>query len=305
MTVLTDIRIVEVGPRDGLQNEVKTLSTQKKVELITLLSEAGLNTIEAGSFVPAQRIPQLSDTAEVIKQLAARSVKGRFPVLIPNMQGLKNALAAPVKEIAVFIAASETFSQKNTHCSIAESLDRIEQLIPLVQEHHLPMRGYISCALGCPFEGDVSVATVMRLSHALLKLGCTEISLGDTIGVGTVCSSTQLIKALSQEIPVNTFAVHFHDTYGQALANIYACLSLGIKTIDSAIAGLGGCPYAPGASGNVATEDVVYMLHGLGVAQDIDLAKVIQAAHFVSQALHMIPRSKVAQAILGKKGVRV
>jgi hydroxymethylglutaryl-CoA lyase len=302
MTLSSDIRIVEVGPRDGLQNEIKTLSTQKKVELISLLSAAGLEIIEAGSFVSPQRIPQLSDTAEVLKQLGERNVKGRFPVLIPNLQGLKNALKVPVKEIAVFIAASETFSQKNTQCSIAESLERIEQLLPLVEEHGLTLRGYISCTLGCPFEGKVPVSMVVKLSHALLKLGCSEISLGDTIGIGTVRSSTHLIKTLCKEIPVDTFAVHFHDTYGQALANIYACLSLGVKTVDSAIAGLGGCPYAPGASGNVATEDVVYMLHGLGVAKEIDLDKIVQACHFVNQALHMKPRSKVAQAMLGKKG---
>jgi isopropylmalate/homocitrate/citramalate synthase len=301
MTLSDDVRIVEVGPRDGLQNEVKTLSTQKKVELITLLLAAGIETIEAGSFVSPQRIPQLSDTAEVLKQLNEKGVKGRFPVLIPNLQGLKNALRVPVKEIAVFIAASETFSQKNIQCSIAESLERIEQLLPLVAEHGLVMRGYISCTLGCPFEGKVPISMVVKLSHALLKLGCKEISLGDTIGVGTVRSSTQLIKTLSKEIPVETFAVHFHDTYGQALANIYACLSLGIKTIDSAISGLGGCPYAPGASGNVATEDVVYLLHGLGLAKKIDLQKVVQASHFVNQALHMKPRSRVAQAMLSKK----
>lgn len=301
MTVTSDINIVEVGPRDGLQNEIKTLSTQKKVELIALLAAAGLDTIEAGSFVSPQRVPQLSDTAEVLKQLKEKNVSGRFPVLVPNLQGLKNALKSPVKDIAVFIAASETFSQKNIQCSIAESLERIEQLLPLIEAHGLKMRGYISCTLGCPFEGKVPIAKVVKLSHDLLKLGCTQISLGDTIGVGTVSSATQLVKTLIKEIPVETFAVHFHDTYGQALANIYACLLLGIKTIDSAVGGLGGCPYAPGASGNVATEDVVYMLHGLGLAKKVDLHKIIQASQFVNQALHMKARSKVSQAMLGKK----
>lgn len=296
-----DVQMVEVGPRDGLQNESLTLSMAQKTQLIQLLSQSGLRTIEIGSFVSPQKIPQLQDTAEVFKAVRAQALPGKFPVLVPNIQGLNNALSVGVTEVSVFIAASETFSQKNINCSIAESLQRVELMRPIIKQHGLTLRGYISCTLGCPFEGAVPVSKVVDLSQTLLQLGCEEISLGDTIGVGTVRTAEALIKSMKSEIPTERIAIHFHDTYGQALANIYACLNLGIRIIDSSITGLGGCPYAPGASGNVATEDVLYLLDGLGLSSGVEMSQLLKASRFVSEVFGEKPRSKTAQALLSRR----
>jgi len=294
------IDIVEVGPRDGLQNESKVLSTSDKVRLIELLIKAGLTRVEVGSFVSAQRIPQLQDTAEVLNSLnkSTWSRDARCSVLVPNRQGLENALGAGAKEIAVFIAASETFSQKNINCSIEESLQRIKAMQDLIKQKNIQMRGYLSCVLGCPFEGKVPVSQVLDLTQKLFNLGCYEVSLGDTIGVGTVTTASALMKALKSEVPMEKIAIHFHDTYGQALVNIYACLDFGVRVIDASITGLGGCPYAPGASGNVATEDVVYLLQGLGLHTSIDMDLLLEASRFVNDRFQRPPRSRVSQAMV-------
>lgn len=293
------VKIVEVGPRDGLQNEPKTLPASVKIEFINRLSETGLTIIEAGSFVSPKWVPQMAATDEVLRGIH-RYPDVRYPVLTPNLQGFNAAVAAGAKEIAVFTAASETFSRKNTNCSIAESLARIKEIVQQAKSHQLPVRAYISCVLGCPYEGAVAVKKVVAIAAELFAQGCYEISLGDTIGVGTAHEAQRLIKAVARKIPVEHIAVHFHDTYGQALTNIYASLALGVSTVDSAIAGLGGCPYAKGATGNVATEDVVYLLHGLNIATDIDLSKLIAVDQFICQALQRPSRSKVALAAWGK-----
>lgn len=292
------VKIVEVGPRDGLQNEPKTLPAAIKIEFINRLAATGLTVIEAGSFVSPKWVPQMADTAEVLQGINT-SANIHFPVLVPNLQGLTAAIAAGVREIAVFTAASETFSQKNTNCSIAEGLARINDIIDMAKQHQLPVRGYVSCVLGCPYEGPIDINKVADIAFELFNKGCYEVSLGDTIGVGTPAKAKQLIKCVTQKIPLDKIAVHFHDTYGQALANIYACLELGINIVDSSIAGLGGCPYAKGASGNVATEDVVYMLQGLNIDTAIDLAKLIAVDKFICQILKRPSRSKVALAKWG------
>lgn len=292
------VKIVEVGPRDGLQNEPKSLSAAIKIEFINRLSETGLTVIEAGSFVSPKWVPQMADTAEVLQGIINHP-HIHYPVLIPNIQGLTAAIAAGAREIAVFTAASETFSQKNTNCSIAESLARIDDIIHIARQNHLRIRAYISCVLGCPYEGQIDIHKVADIAAALFDKGCYEISLGDTIGVGTPAKAQQLIDITSKKIPIKNLAVHFHDTYGQSLANIYASLELGVSTVDSSIAGLGGCPYAKGASGNVATEDVVYMLHGLGIATGIDLAKLIAVDKFICQTLKRPSRAKIALAKWG------
>ena len=293
------VELVEVGPRDGLQNEAQSLPAAVKVALIERLAEAGCPVVEAGAFVSPKWVPQMADTAEVLAGLK-RKAGVRYPVLVPNEKGLERALAAGVEEIAVFAAASESFSQRNINCSIAESLERFAPVAGRAKAAGLRLRGYVSCVLGCPYEGAVAPAKVVEVSLALERLGCGEISLGDTIGVGTPRKARDMLTAVAGELPMARLAVHFHDTYGQALANILACLELGVGTVDAAVAGLGGCPYAKGASGNVASEDVVYMLNGLGIDCGIDLAKLAEAGRFICEALGRPSASKVALALAGR-----
>ena len=293
------VTIVEVGPRDGLQNEAKPVATADKIALITGLAGAGVSVIEAGSFVSPKWVPQMADSAAVLAGLPP--LPGvRLPVLVPNLQGLAAAQAAGVSEIAIFGAASEAFSQRNINCSIEESLARFRPVTEAALAAGLKVRGYVSCVLGCPYQGAVPVAEVVRVSEALAAMGCYEISLGDTIGVGTAGAARALVKTLAGSLGINRVAVHFHDTYGQALANILAALEEGVRTVDSSIAGLGGCPYAQGASGNVATEDVVYLLNGLGLSTGIDLDKVAAVGRQISGVLGRAPASKAGQALAAK-----
>jgi hydroxymethylglutaryl-CoA lyase len=288
------IRIVEVGPRDGLQNEPRTIPAATKVEFINRLSATGLAAIEATSFVSPKWVPQLADAEEV--HAAIKRITGvRYPVLVPNEKGMQRALAAGVTEIAVFTAASESFSQKNTNCSIAESFTRFEPVFTLAREHDIPVRGYVSCALGCPYEGRITPAAVAEVAAKLSTMGCYEVSLGDTIGVGTPRRARDMVSAVAGEMPIGMLAVHFHDTYGQALANILACIETGVTTVDGSVAGLGGCPYAQGASGNVATEDVTFMLHGLGLETGVDLLALVGAGRFICDALGREPGSKLGK----------
>jgi hydroxymethylglutaryl-CoA lyase len=294
------VRIVEVGPRDGLQSESAIVPTAIKLELISRLSQCGLSVIEATSFVHPEKVPQLADADEVMAGL--EFIGGtRYPVLVPNLKGLHRALDAGALEISVFTAASESFSQHNTNCSIAESLSRIAEITKIARSKGIPVRAYVSCALGCPYEGKVDLDAVVEVSKKLFDLGCGEISLGDTIGVGTAGRARKLVNKVSAVVPMNQLAVHFHDTYGQALANILACLEAGIRCVDSSVAGLGGCPYAPGASGNVATEDVVYMLHGLGFGTGVDLRKLALTGRWISNHLDRPNMSKAGEAILRNK----
>ncbi|MFG1427350.1 hydroxymethylglutaryl-CoA lyase [Roseixanthobacter glucoisosaccharinicivorans] len=293
------VRIVEVGPRDGLQNEPGTVPLAAKVALIEALADAGLTTIEAGSFVSPKWVPQMADTAQVLAAIQPRETV-RYPVLVPNMKGLEAALESGVTEIAVFAAASEAFSQRNINCSIAESLERFVPVLTAAGVAGIAVRGYVSCVLGCPYQGAVPVEKVVEVSRALVEMGCYEISLGDTIGVGTPDKAKAMAGAVVEAIGVERTAVHFHDTYGQALANVLACLDLGIGVVDSAVAGLGGCPYAKGASGNLATEDLVYMLNGLGIETGVDLDKLAAAGRAITAALGRVPASKVAQALAAK-----
>ncbi len=296
MSIPSSVRIVEVGPRDGLQNEKAIVPVAVKVALIEALAEAGLKTVEAGSFVSSKWVPQMADSAEVMAQIRRRPGIS-YPVLVPNMKGLEAARAAGAEEIAVFAAASESFSQKNINCSIVESLGRFAPVCESAARHGIKIRGYVSCVLGCPYEGAVDPAAVARVSKALTDLGCYEISLGDTIGVGTPRKAQTMLRNVAEVVSMDRLAVHFHDTYGQALANILACLELGVAVIDSSVAGLGGCPYANGATGNVATEDVVYMLDGMGIATGIDLDKLAAVGRMISAALGHPPASKVAQVL--------
>lgn len=299
MALPQKIKIIEVGPRDGLQNEKQTIATDTKIQLINQLSEAGLSYIEAGSFVNPKWVPQMADSAEVFGGVT-RKTGVTYAALTPNVQGFERALAAGADEVAIFAAASEAFSQKNINCSIAESLTRFTALMEATQRHNIPVRGYISCVAGCPYSGAVEPEVVMKLARDLLAMGCYEISLGDTIGVGTAGQVKGLIELLMQHIPVEKLAVHMHDTYGQALANIYAALECGVSVVDSSVAGLGGCPYAVGASGNVATEDVVYLLNGLGIEHGVDLEKLIAVGNKICESLGKTNGSKVAQAISRK-----
>ncbi|MEX0921769.1 MAG: hydroxymethylglutaryl-CoA lyase [Rhodovibrionaceae bacterium] len=298
MTLPSRVRMVEVGPRDGLQNEKEILPLEVKVALIDRLSEAGLPAVEAGAFVSPKWVPQMADSAAVFAAIAKRTGTA-YPVLVPNMKGLEAALAAGVREIAVFGAASESFSQKNINCSIAESLERFRPVAEAAQDKGVKVRGYVSCVLGCPYEGEVPLDKVAEVSRALAELGCYEISLGDTIGVGTPAKARAMVEAAAGAVPVERLAVHFHDTYGQALANIFACLESGVGTVDSSVSGLGGCPYAKGASGNVASEDVLYMLNGLGIETGVDLDALVAAGAFISARLGRRPGAKVAQALAG------
>lgn len=299
MAMPKNVRIVDVGPRDGLQSEPGTVATEVKVELIQRLANAGIPAVEAGAFVSPKWVPQMADSEAVLNAIERRPGTV-YPVLVPNMKGFERAQAAKVTEIALFSAASETFSQKNTNCSIAESIERAVPVAAAGLAAGMRVRGYISCALGCPYEGDIDVAEVAKLAGKLLAMGCYETSLGDTIGVGTPAKASAMVQAVAAEVPMDQLGLHFHDTYGQALANILACLELGVATVDSAVAGLGGCPYAPGASGNVATEDVLYMLDGLGIETGVDFAAVVAAGQFICEALGRTPTSKAAQAFLAK-----
>lgn len=300
MTMPSHVTIVDVGPRDGLQAEARIVPTATKIELIERLANAGVPVVEAGAFVSPKWVPQMADTADVLAGIT-RHAGTRYPVLVPNRKGLDGALAAGVEEIAIFGAASESFSQKNINCSISESLERFAPVAADAQAAGMRVRGYISCVLGCPYEGEVALESVTRVAWALDEMGCYEVSLGDTIGVGTPGKARAMVDAVAEAIPVDRLALHFHDTYGQALANILACLEAGVATIDTAVAGLGGCPYAPGASGNVASEDVVYMLNGLGITTGIDLDALVETGIFISQALGRTPTSKAAQALAARK----
>lgn len=295
MALPKQVRIVEVGPRDGLQNEKQAIPTAAKIQLIEMLVDAGLSYIEAGSFVNPKWVPQMADSAEVFAGIN-RKANITYAALVPNLQGYERAIAVNANEIAIFAAASEAFSQKNINCSISESIKRFEALTNTAQAQKIPVRGYISCVAGCPYSGDVDTVTVTTIAKELLAMGCYEISLGDTIGVGTAGKIKKIIDAVAKEIPLEKIAVHMHDTYGQALANIYASIEMGVSVVDSSIAGLGGCPYAAGASGNLATEDLVYLLNGLEIAHGTDLQKLIQAGNYISKILNKPNQSKVAQA---------
>ncbi|CAO3357816.1 hydroxymethylglutaryl-CoA lyase [Azospirillum melinis] len=289
------VRMVEVGPRDGLQNEKSMVPTAVKVELVNRLSDAGLGVVEAASFVSPKWVPQMGDSAEVLAGIA-RKPGVRYAALTPNLKGLEGALAARADEVAVFGAASESFSQKNINCSIAESLDRFAPVMEQAKAAGVPVRGYVSCVLGCPYEGEIAPQAVADVAERLFAMGCYEISLGDTIGTGTPTKAQAMIAAVAERVPVDKIAVHFHDTYGQALANILAALQMGVAVVDSSVAGLGGCPYAKGASGNVASEDVLYMLNGLGIETGVDLDRLIAAGAFISDAIGRPTASKVARA---------
>ncbi|WP_404340165.1 hydroxymethylglutaryl-CoA lyase [Pseudoalteromonas mariniglutinosa] len=288
------VRIVEVGARDGLQNEA-TVSTADKVALINALAGAGIKDIEAGAFVSPKWVPQMADSNAVINALDLSTVN--LSALTPNLRGAEAAQQAGIKEFAIFTAASEAFCQKNINCSIDESIDRFKEVMAFAKTHNIRVRGYVSCVLGCPYQGEVDINEVLKVAQRLLQLGCYEISLGDTIGVGTAQKVDQLLELLLQHIDKSKLAVHFHDTYGQALTNIYSALNRGIATVDSAVAGLGGCPYAKGASGNVATEDVVYLLQGLGIEHGIDLERLAKAGWAICSALNKQPVSKVSLAL--------
>jgi isopropylmalate/homocitrate/citramalate synthase len=293
------IRIVEVGPRDGLQNEPQVVPTAVKIELIERLAAAGLPAVEAGAFVSPKWVPQMADTAEVLAGLTRRPGTS-YPVLVPNEKGLERALDCRVEEIAVFGAASESFSKRNINCSIAESLDRFRPVCARALAEGLRVRGYVSCVLGCPYEGEIDPARVAEVAAALVGMGCYEISLGDTIGTGTAGRARALIRRVARDVPLERLAVHFHDTYGQALANVLASVEEGVRTADASVAGLGGCPYAKGASGNLATEDLLYLLHGLGLETGVDLDGVVAAGRFVSERLGRAPASKVSNALAGR-----
>ena len=294
------IKIVEVGPRDGLQNESTPISSSDKVALIEKLSDAGISYIESGSFVSPKWVPQMATSTEVFEKVN-RKQGVTYAALTPNMRGFEGAMAVNADEVAIFGAASESFSQKNINCSIEESLERFAPIMSAAKKANIKVRGYVSCVLGCPYEGDIAPEQVAKVAAKLYQMGCYEISLGDTIGVGTPANVTKMIQAVSAQVPIDKLAVHFHDTYGQALTNIYVALQMGIKVVDSAIAGLGGCPYAKGASGNVATEDVVYMLNGLGIETGIDFKQLLEAGWFISDKLGKAPISKVSCAYLANK----
>ena len=290
------VRLCEVGPRDGLQNEKAMVPTDVKVALIDMLTDAGLPAIEATSFVSPKWVPQMADAADVMARIA-RKAGVRYPVLTPNLKGFDAALAAGADEVAVFVAATESFSKRNINCSIAESLERARPVFEAAREAGVRVRGYISVVLGCPYEGDVDPAAVAEIAASLHALGAYEVSLGDTIGTGTAGKTQVLLRRVAEEVPIAALAGHFHDTYGQALANIYASLELGVATFDCSVAGLGGCPYAKGATGNVATEDVVYLLDGLGIETGVDMTKLRSAGRFISDHLQRPSMSRVARAL--------
>ena len=300
MKLPATVRIVEVGPRDGLQNEKGEVPTAVKLELIARLVDAGLAAVEATAFVSPKWIPQMADHTEVLEGIRRRPGVA-YPVLTPNLKGYEAARAAGATEVAVFGAASEAFSKKNINCSIAESLERFRPVVEKARKEGVKVRGYLSCVLGCPYEGEVKPQKVAEVAAALYAMGCYEVSLGDTIGVGTPGKTRDMIQACLAHVPAAKLAGHYHDTYGQALANIYASLELGVATFDSSVAGLGGCPYAKGASGNVATEDVVYLLHGLGIRTGVDLDKLVDTGVWISSVLKRESNSKVGRAIAAKR----
>jgi hydroxymethylglutaryl-CoA lyase len=291
-----EVRIVEVGPRDGLQNEKARVPTAAKIELIDRLSATGLRSIEATSFVSPKWVPQLADAAEVYAGIARRPGVS-YPVLVPNEQGYARAREAGVEEIAVFTAASEAFNRKNINASLDESIERFRPVLERARIDGVKVRGYVSTVLGCPYQGEVPVADVVRVSRTLHGMGCYEVSLGDTIGVGTPGKARDMLRAVAAEVPMEALAIHFHDTYGQALANILACLEEGVAVVDSAVSGAGGCPYAKGASGNVASEDVIYMLHGLGIRTGVDLAALADTGHWLAGLLGRETGSKAGKVL--------
>ncbi|KAL2911823.1 hypothetical protein HK105_208673 [Polyrhizophydium stewartii] len=295
------VKIVEVGPRDGLQNEKTIVPTATKLELITRLVASGLPVVEATSFVSPKWVPQMADSRDLYSQIP-KTPGVSFPVLVPNTKGLESALEVGVEEIAVFGAASESFSQKNINCSIDESLKRFKLVVDAALAKNIRVRGYVSTIVGCPYEGDIAPAAVAKVAKQLFDMGCYEISLGDTIGVATPNKIAKVIDAVSQVVPMDKLAMHCHDTYGQAIANILTSLNKGIRVVDSSVAGLGGCPYAKGATGNVATEDVVYLLHGLGMRTGIDLTALARTGQFISHKLNRPNGSKTGQAIVNKLG---
>jgi len=278
------VKIVEVGPRDGLQNEPKPVPVGVRISLIEDLADTGLTVIEAGSFVSPKWVPQMAASDEVFKGIDKKD-NISYPVLVPNLKGLQKALQVGVKEIAIFSSASETFCQKNIHCSIDESIDRYTEVTEKALTENLKVRGYISCVLGCPYEGEVALNKVADIAHQLNKMGCYEVSLGDTIGIGTPLKAQAMVNSVAKNVEIDQLAVHFHNTYGQALANIYAVLQLGISVIDSSVSGLGGCPYADGATGNVATEEVVYMLNGMGIETGVNMEKLLDVGRYISEVL--------------------
>jgi isopropylmalate/homocitrate/citramalate synthase len=299
MSLPKKVRIVEVGPRDGLQNEKQEVPTAVKLELIERLAEAGLPAVEATAFVSSKWVPQMADHSEVLERIR-RKPGVDYPVLTPNLKGFESARAAGAREVAIFGAASEAFSKKNINCSITESLDRFRPVAEAAQKENIRVRGYISCVLGCPYEGEVKPEKVAEVAGALYRMGCYEISLGDTIGVGTPGRTQAMIAACAKRVPVERLAGHYHDTYGQALANIYASMELGVATFDASVAGLGGCPYAAGASGNVATEDVVYMLEGLGIETGVAFEKLVETGAWISGVLGREYGSKAGKAYAAK-----
>ncbi len=294
------VRLVEVGPRDGLQNESAEFDTATRVTLVRRLLDCGFEHVEAGSFVSPKWVPKMADTAEVLASFDDAE-RERLSVLAPNLRGFTDALAAGAREVAVFGAASEAFSRKNINCSIDESLDRFRPVCEAAAEHGIRVRGYVSCVLGCPYQGEVPPGEVARVTRELLDMGCYEVSLGDTIGVGTPRKARAMLDEVAATAPLEQLAVHYHDTYGQAVANIYASLDAGIRVVDSAVAGLGGCPYAPGAAGNVATEDVLYLLDGLGLRHGIDAEALMDTVRFILDALGKIPVSRVSAARLARR----
>ncbi len=291
------VRLVEVGPRDGLQNEPEQTTVAFRVELVDRLSASGLKTIEVGSFVSPKWVPKMVNTAEVLKGVG-RHEDVSLVALVPNIRGMIDAIASNVDEVAIFSAASETFSQRNTNCTIEQSFERFQPVLEKAREMGIPVRGYVSCVLGCPYEGKISASKVVPIVQRLIECGCYEVSLGDTIGVGTMNSTRELLRAVEGAIGLESIAVHFHDTYGQALPNIVTALDQGVSTVDSSIGGLGGCPYARGASGNVATEDVIYMLDGMGVDTGVNLNDLLKVSEFVFSHLKRSPTSRVANALL-------
>jgi hydroxymethylglutaryl-CoA lyase len=298
--MMHNVRIVEVGPRDGLQNEPREVPTDVKVQLIERLADAGLPAVEATAFVSPKWVPQMADHTEVLERIR-RKTGVDYPVLAPNLKGFEAARAAGATEVAIFGAASESFSRKNINCSIAESLDRFRPVADAARKAGVKVRGYVSCVLGCPYEGEIAPDRVAHVAKALHEMGCYEVSLGDTIGTGTPAKTKAMIQACAAEMPITQLAGHYHDTYGQALANIYASLELGVRTFDASIAGLGGCPYAAGASGNVATEDVVYMMDGMGLRTGVDLNQLVDIGQWICGVLGREPSSKAARALAAKK----
>jgi hydroxymethylglutaryl-CoA lyase len=300
MNIPDKVRIVEVGPRDGLQNESQNVPAEIKVKLVEMLVDAGLTSIEVGAFVSPKWVPQMASSGDVFQALKKQAGIS-YPMLVPNMRGLEQAIELDVQEIALFAAATETFSQTNTNCSISESIDRFTDVAKLAHSNSIRVRGYISCALGCPYEGEVNPDVVVELTQKLHEIGCYEISIADTIGVGTAGQARALFERVSKVVPVDQLAAHFHDTYGQALANILSVLQCGVSILDSSVAGLGGCPYAKGATGNVATEDVIYMLDGMGIETGVNMSRLLEAGEYINHFLDRAPVSRAATALLRKK----